>query len=344
MGQNNNQKNVKKNSDDNLSILPEDASVLTRLSVLFGILLIALIVVIVVIKIFFWVKNDMNTKAISYVSQAEYYGELVETVSLVEDYSKLDDGFLASLKDNCQYIVKKYKSVSPTSEQICGILLMDRYYDFGKQEELIKYLNKYYDSDTKMFTSVKNEEVAEEEKVSCTLHIAHILRRYDDVLEKYEVYDGLSIWFNEKVKSGAIEENADILSDIFYYMYDENKQSMLNYEELEDYLVKEVVSYKSKIDIDNLEYNLSEVIMAKKLSVYRQVFLNKSDYVDSATEIFEEIDKKSGFMADGYGILLPYAINNTLTYVNDIEENSFFTENVGDVLYKYYETFLKYKD
>ena len=58
-------------------------------------------------------------------------------------------------------------------------------------------------------------------------------------------------------------------------------------------------------------------------------------------DIYEGIDNTQGFLLEEYGYFFPYALNNSLTYVNDIESNSFFVENVDDILKKYYDNKIK---
>ena len=125
-------------------------------------------------------------------------------------------------------------------------------------------------------------------------------------------------------------------------MYEENKQSMINTDKLMDLLEKTMSDYKIKIDNEDMLYTINDVMMAKRLSEYRQFFYNDLGYADSAQEIFEDFNSDGAFMTDTYEGSYMYALDNALFSISDIEGSEYFTTHVGETFKEYYDKYLDF--
>ena len=340
-------KKVNKEKRDKLREIAEDenVSVFKRVAVLLGVMLIAFAVVMAGIKIYFDLKYKMNKKDISVLGKSKEYGLMLEAMDTLDKYVDFDQEMRDALEKNAKYSVKNYNYSLMDSEKLAGILLSDKYLELGKYDKLMDEMKKYYDGDTKLINSSRIEDGDKLDKdamASNTITVANMLRRYDDVFEELDIYSGLADFFNEKIESDKASDYAESLREIFFFMYEENKQSMLKTEKFDNLQKDYFNNCKSKIDGYSLLFTINDVMIAKRLSEYRQFFYNDLEYVDCAQELYEDINNEGGYMTDTYGVSYMYALNNALFSVSDIEANEFFTKNVADTFIEYYKNYLEY--
>ena len=319
----------------------ENASIFKRVAVLCGILLIAFAAVLIFMKVFLTYQGDQNLKNITIVGNAKYYGLMVEAVDSLDSYTSFSSEMKSDLESNAKYAVKNYKKTTIDSTKVAGLLLIDKHLNMGKYDELIAYMRDYYDTDSKLFKEFKSDEnKTSDDLIANTVNVSYLLRRYDDVLDEFEIYDGLANWFNEKIKSDDSSNYKSALCEIYFLMYEKNKQNMLETDGIKEILEESYSDYKKKIDDDQLTYSIGEVLIAKRVSQYRQMLYNDGSYIDSAQDIYEDIEKEEGFMVETYGKEYVYAVSNLICSVDDIEANEFVTKNIGETLEKYYNEYL----
>lgn len=342
----NNNENTKVKEDKLRKIAEdEDASIFKRVAILVGIIAIAFVVVLVAIKIFFEVKYNFDKDDIKVISNAKEYGLMLENIDLLDSYATIDSDTKNQLKKNAKKAVKNYDNTLMDSEKLAGLLLADKYLELGNSEKLIKEMKKYYDENTKLINNTKireGESLDKDEMVVNTVSIAYMLRRYDDVFAEIDIYSGLADYFNEKIELSDNKNYSEYLREIFFFMYEENKQSMIKTEKLKDILEKTMSDYKIKIDNENMLYTINDIMMAKRLSEYRQFFYNDLGYADSAQEIYEDINNDGAFMTDTYESSYMYALDNALFSISDIEGSEYFTTHVGETFKEYYDKYLNF--
>jgi len=337
------EKKVKGERKNKLQELAEDenASIFKRVAVLSGILLIAFALVLIFIKVFFTYQGDQNLKNISILGNAKYYGLMVESVDSLDEYTSFSTEMKSDLESKAKYAVKNYKKITIDSSKVAGLLLIDKHLNMGKYDELIDYMREYYDSDSKLFKEMKDDEnKTADDLIANTINISYLLRRYDDVLDEFEIYDGLANWYNEKLKSADSSKYNTAMSEVFFLMYEKNKQSMLETDGIKEILEETYAEFKTKIDDDQLSNSIGEVLIAKRISQYRQMLYNDGTYIDSAQDIYEDIENEEGLMFDTYGKEYAFAISDLICSVDDIEANEFVTKKLGETLEKYYNDYL----
>lgn len=343
----NKNKGNKKVREDKLKKIAEDenVSVFKRVAVLLGVLLIAFVVILVAIKIFFEVKYRLDKDDIYVISNAKNYGLMLEAVDMLDDYTKIDSGTKKDLEKNAKKAIKKYDDVLMDSERLAGLLLADKYLELDNSEKLINEMKEYYDKDSKLICNTKiskTDNLDRDELAANTISVAYMLRRYDDVFAEMDIYSGLADFFNEKIEASNAKDYSEYLREIFFFMYEENKQSMLKTEKLDELLKDSMDEFKTKVDTENMLCTINDLMMAKRLAEYRQFFYNDLEYADSAQEIYEEISNEASFMMDTYGDSYMYALVNAIYSISDVGTNEYFTSNVGDTFEQFYNKYLNY--
>ena len=340
-------KKVKEPRRDKLRELAEDedASIFKRVAVLLGVMFIAFALILVGIKVFFELKYRFDKKDINVLSKSKEYGLMLEAIDTLDSYTEFNTDMKNDLTKNAKYAVKNYDYYLMDSEKLAGLLLADKCLELDRYDKLVEEMKKYYDEDAKLINSTKinkNTEIDKDAMVANTISVAYMLRRYDDVFAEIDIYTGLANFFNEKIESSDAEKYSEYLREIFFFMYEENKQGMIKTDKLDDILKQSMEDYKTKIDREEMLYTINDVMMAKRLSEYRQFFYNDSEYIDSAQDVYEEISNEGGFMTDTYNESYMYALDNAIFSVTDLESNEYFLEHVADTFTEYYDNYLEY--
>lgn len=323
----------------------ENVSVIKRAGVLIGVMLIAFALVMAGIKIYFDLKYKMNKKDISVLGKSKEYGLMLEAMNTLDNYVDFDQDMKEAVEKNAKYSVKNYDYSLMDSEKLAGILLSDKYLNLGKYDKLMDEMKEYYDDNTNLINNKKIEgadKLDKEAMAANTVTIAYVLRRYDDVFDDIDIYKGLADFFNEKIEAEDSSDYVDVLREIFFFMYEENKQSMLKTDKFDSMQKAYFENCKSKIDSYSMLYTINDVMLAKRLSEYRQFFYNDLEYADCAQELYEDINNEGGYMIDTYGISYMYALNSALFSVSDIESGKYFIANIGETFNEYYEKYLDY--
>ena len=311
-------------------------------------IILGLIIIIdLFLKVYFNQKTDTELNDQMQLFQAQYNIQAVEIIRILENNGvEIDSKYKHEIKNTSRQIVNDIQDYLPEVHIVAQAVYLNEYYKFEKTQKMYDVLDKYYINEKKIFcqlpltkkmTSKLNE--LENQSVSFTIDLAQALERYDYILNKYQVYDGLAEWYQEHIDDNTTESlTKDNLISIFWILYESGNLDKIDYPRIKPFLYKEVKDGQKILDNQKKERNLTTLFYADEVSSYKKLFENDNSYKNTANQIFSEIDTLEELQYDKNDELFVYYLAETLRIVSDPKQCNILTKNVNNCLKENYTT------
>lgn len=293
------------------------------------------------------VRFDIQIKA------TQYLGAVTETIMLCEKENiKIDEGVKRKFKEYSRYLLENINEEGLRLLTLSNLMRLNKYYNLGKDKELLQVLEQYYVKEKKIFSNRKYEEFeGKDEKdyinsfIYNTVLSMDTLKLYSET-KKYKIDEGVLNWYQENIKivedmDTDIDENEEYKNNLINIFWGLSKNNGLEKIEMKEIflLIKGYFEEEKEILLKKkYKKNIINSVLAKEMSDIFVIFEENQKYVSLSSEIFQQLNSDKSFeyeKEDEHFFI--YFVDN-IKIIGEIDKNTYLKENINKWIAENFKT------